>query len=101
MPVTGDKMDKKETVSSAKNKKEFIGEVVSNKMDKTVVVVVKRLVQHPEYKKVVKRVTKLMADDKENKCNIGDKVKVIETRPLSKLKRWKVVEILEQAKEKV
>ncbi len=92
-PVTGDKMYKKETVSSTKNKKEFIGEVISNKMDKTVVVAVKRLVQHPAYKKVVKRTTKLMANDEGNKCNIGDRVRIIETRPLSKLKRWRVVEV--------
>jgi small subunit ribosomal protein S17 len=70
-------------------------------MDKTVVVAIKRLVQHPVYKKVIKRMTKLMADDRENKCNIGDVVKVIETRPLSKRKRWKVIEIIEQAKETV
>jgi small subunit ribosomal protein S17 len=58
-------------------------------------------VQHPVYKKVIKRMTKLMADDRENKCNIGDVVKVIETRPLSKRKRWKVIEIIEQAKETI
>lgn len=88
-------------MDTVKKRKEYIGEVVSNKMDKTVVVAVKRLVQHPVYKKVIKRMTKLMADDRENKCNIGDVVKVIETRPLSKRKRWKVIEIIEQAKETV
>ncbi len=88
-------------MDTVKKRKEYIGEVVSNKMDKTVVVAIKRLVQHPVYKKVIKRMTKLMADDRENKCNIGDVVKVIETRPLSKRKRWKVIEIIEQAKETV
>lgn len=88
-------------MDTVKKRKEYIGEVVSNKMDKSVVVAVKRLVQHPVYKKVIKRTTKLMADDRENKCNIGDVVKVIETRPLSKRKRWKVIEIIEQAKETV
>ncbi len=88
-------------MTTVKKRKEYIGEVVSNKMDKTVVVAVKRLVQHPVYKKVIKRMSKLMADDRENKCNIGDVVKVIETRPLSKRKRWKVIEIIEQAKETV
>ncbi|MBI3354219.1 MAG: 30S ribosomal protein S17 [Nitrospirae bacterium] len=88
-------------MNTVKKRKEYIGEVVSNKMDKTVVVAIKRLAQHPVYKKVIKRMTKLMADDRENKCNIGDVVKVIETRPLSKRKRWKVIEIIEQAKETV
>ncbi|MEK6681041.1 MAG: 30S ribosomal protein S17 [Nitrospirota bacterium] len=88
-------------MDTIKKRKEYIGEVVSNKMDKTVVVAIKRLVQHPVYKKVIKRMTKLMADDRENKCNIGDVVKVIETRPLSKRKRWKVIEIIEQAKETI
>ncbi|MBI5182089.1 MAG: 30S ribosomal protein S17 [Nitrospirae bacterium] len=83
-----------------KKKKELIGKVISNKMDKTVVVAIERLVQHPVYKKVIKRITKIMANDEGNKCNIGDKIRVIEARPLSKRKRWRVVEIIEQAKEK-
>ncbi|NWF52214.1 MAG: 30S ribosomal protein S17 [Nitrospirae bacterium] len=78
-------------------KKIYIGEVVSNKMDKTVVVSVKRLYQHPKYKKTIKRITKLKAHDKDNKCHIGDIVRIIETRPLSKEKRWIVLEILEKA----
>lgn len=73
-------------------KKIYIGKVVSNKMDKTVVVAVTRLFQHPKYKKTVKRVTKFKAHDEENKCKIGDTVKILETRPLSKDKRWIVID---------
>jgi small subunit ribosomal protein S17 len=75
-------------------RKEKIAEVVSNKMDKTVVVKIERLVKHPMYKKYVRKTTKLKAHDGENKCQIGDKVRIRETRPLSKEKRWRVVEIL-------
>ncbi len=75
-------------------RKEKIGEVVSNKMDKTAVVKIERLVLHPKYHKYIRRSTKLKAHDEGNKCQIGDKVKVCETRPLSKDKRWRVVEIL-------
>jgi len=70
------------------------GRVVSDKMDKTVVVAVERLVPHPLYKKRVRRTTKLKAHDAENRCRTGDTVRVVETRPLSKEKRWRVVEIL-------
>ena len=73
-------------------KKIYTGKVISNKMDKTVVVAVTRLFQHPIYKKTVKRVTKFKAHDEKNKCQIGDTVKIIETRPLSKEKRWIVIE---------
>jgi len=79
-------------------RKTFIGIVESNKMDKTIVVRVQRLVKHPVYKKFIKRSTKLTAHDPENSCNIGDKVSVTATRPLSKTKRWRVVEIMERAK---
>jgi small subunit ribosomal protein S17 len=79
------------------SKKIYIGEVVSNKMDKTVVVSVKRLFQHPKYKKTIKRITKFKAHDEDNKCHIGDIVKIMETRPLSREKRWIVLEILEKA----
>jgi small subunit ribosomal protein S17 len=79
------------------SKKIYIGEVISDKMNKTVVVAVKRLVQHPQYKKTVKRVTKFKAHDEENKCRIGDTVKILEVRPLSKEKRWIVLEILDGA----
>jgi len=74
------------------------GKVVSNKMQKTVVVAVEDHVKHPLYGKIVKRTYKLKAHDENNDCNIGDTVKVMETRPLSKDKRWRLVEIIEKAK---
>ena len=78
-------------------RKEMIGTVVSDKMDKTIVVAIETRVKHPIYKKTVKRTYKLKAHDEENNCKSGDKVKVMETRPLSKDKRWRVVEIVEKA----
>lgn len=78
-------------------RKVMIGTVTSNKMDKTVVVSVEKSVRHKVYNKIVKRTYKLKAHDEENKCQVGDKVKVMETRPLSKQKRWRVVEIVEKA----
>ena len=78
-------------------RKVMIGTVKSNKMDKTVVVAVETNVSHGVYGKTVKRTYKLKAHDEENVCQIGDKVKVMETRPLSKEKRWRVVEVLEKA----
>lgn len=74
------------------SKKIYAGKVISNKMEKTVVVAVTRLFQHPVYKKTMKRVTKFKAHDEKNKCNIGDMVKIAGTRPLSKEKRWVVIE---------
>ena len=74
------------------------GKVVSNKMQKTIVVAVEDHVKHPLYNKIVKRTYKLKAHDENNECNIGDTVKVIETRPLSKDKRWRLVEVIERAK---
>ncbi len=74
------------------------GKVISNKMDKTIVVAVQDRVKHPLYNKIVNRTYKLKAHDENNECNIGDKVKVMETRPLSKDKRWRLVEIIEKAK---
>ncbi len=74
------------------------GKVVSDKMDKTIVVAVEDHVKHPLYKKIVKRTYKLKAHDEMNECNVGDTVKVMETRPLSKDKRWRLVEIMERAK---
>jgi small subunit ribosomal protein S17 len=74
------------------------GKVVSNKMDKTITVAVVDNVKHPLYKKIVKKTYKLKAQDENNECNIGDTVKVMETRPLSKTKRWRLVEIIERAK---
>ena len=79
-------------------RKTRVGVVVSDKMDKTIVVAVKESVQHPLYKKIVGRTYKLKAHDENNECGIGDTVKVMETRPLSKDKRWRVVEIVEKAK---
>ena len=74
------------------------GKVVSNKMQKTIVVAVEDHVKHPLYNKIVKRTYKLKAHDENNECNIGDTVKVMETRPLSKDKRWRIVEVIERAK---
>ncbi len=74
------------------------GKVTSNKMDKTIVVAIEEHVKHPLYKKVVKRTYKLKAHDENNECNIGDTVRVMETRPLSKEKRWRLVEIVEKVK---
>ena len=75
-----------------------IGVVVSNKMDKTITVAIERKVPHPIYKKYFKKTTKLMAHDEKQECGLGDKVKIMETRPLSKNKRWRLVEIVEKAK---
>ena len=74
------------------------GKIVSNKMDKTIVVAIVDHVKHPLYGKIVKRTYKLKAHDENNECNMGDTVKVMETRPLSKDKRWRLVEIIEKAK---
>ena len=79
-------------------RKQRTGKVVSNKMDKTIVVAIENRVKHPLYKKVVKSTYKLKAHDENNECNIGDTVKVMETRPLSKDKRWRLVEIIEKAR---
>ncbi|NLK29378.1 MAG: 30S ribosomal protein S17 [Clostridiales bacterium] len=75
-----------------------VGKVVSNKMDKTIVVAITDNVKHPLYGKIVKRTRKLKAHDENNECNIGDRVRVMETRPLSKEKRWRLMEIVERAK---
>ena len=79
-------------------RKERIGVVVSNKMDKSIVVAVKRKVKHPIYGKFVNKTTKFTAQDDTNTCNEGDTVRIMETRPLSKDKRWRLVEIIEKAK---
>lgn len=73
------------------------GRVISNRMNKTIVVAVERYFRHPQYEKVIRRTSKLYAHDDKNECRIGDKVKVMETRPLSKLKRWRLWEILKKA----
>ena len=79
-------------------RKTRVGKVVSDKMDKTVVVAIEDNVKHPLYKKIIKNTVKFKAHDENNECHIGDRVLVIETRPLSKDKRWRVVEIIEKAK---
>ena len=79
-------------------RKTRIGLVVSNKMDKTITVAIERRVPHPIYKKYFKKTTNLMAHDEKGECGIGDKVKIMETRPLSAKKRWRLVEIIEKAK---
>ena len=79
-------------------RKTRVGKVVSDKMDKTIVVAIADSVQHPLYKKIIKRTYKLKAHDENNECRVGDTVQVMETRPLSKDKRWRLVEIIEKAK---
>ena len=79
-------------------RKTLVGKVTSNKMDKTVTVAVENKVKHPLYGKILKRTYKLHAHDEDNQCNIGDRVRVAETRPLSKSKNWRLVDIIEKAK---
>ncbi len=79
-------------------RKERVGVVVSNKMDKTIVVAIKDNVTHPLYKKIIKRTVKFKAHDENNECSIGDRVSIMETRPISKDKRWRLVKIIEKAK---
>ena len=79
-------------------RKERIGVVVSNKMDKSIVVAVERKEKHPMYGKLVKKTTKFVAHDEKNECSIGDTVRIMETRPLSKTKNWRLVEIVEKVK---
>jgi len=79
-------------------RKTRVGRVVSNKMDKTVVVAIEDSYRHPLYKKIIRRTVKFHAHDERNECNVGDRVMIMETRPLSKNKRWRVVEIIEKAK---
>jgi len=86
------------TPETRPRRKVRVGMVVSNKMDKTIVVRIERTMRHPEYNRVMRRSSKLMADDPDNRAGIGDRVRVMETRPLSKNKRWRLVEILEKAK---
>ena len=79
-------------------RKTRVGKVVSDKMDKTIVVAIADSVQHPLYKKIIKRTYKIKAHDENNECRVGDTVRVMETRPLSKDKRWRLVEVIEKAK---
>ncbi|MGH7205179.1 MAG: 30S ribosomal protein S17 [Nitrospiraceae bacterium] len=84
--------------SKVKKRREWVGNVISDKMDKTVVVAVDRFVPHPFYRKFMRRVTKLKAHDEQNLSKVGDRVKLIETRPISKEKHWRVVQILERGR---
>lgn len=79
-------------------RKERIGQVISNKMNKSITVAVQRKVKHPVYGKYIRKTTKFMAQDDKNECNIGDTVRIKETRPLSKRKRWRLIEVIEKAK---
>jgi small subunit ribosomal protein S17 len=83
-----------ENKAGLKRKKSFVGKVISNKMDKTAVIQIERTFLHAQYQKVIKRFTRLKAHDQENKCQVGDQVKIIETKPISKEKHWKVIEII-------
>ena len=85
-------------MSERNQRKVYTGRVVSDKMDKTITVAVERKVKHPIYGKFVKKTTKFHAHDEKNECGIGDTVKIMETRPLSKTKRWRLVEVVEKAK---
>lgn len=87
-----------EQVAAEKRRQEKVGQVVSSAMQKSVVVAVDRLVKHPFYGKTIRRTSKFMAHDEKDECRVGDKVRIQETRPLSKRKRWMVVEVLERAK---
>ena len=89
----------KAPVAARGHKKERIGEVISNKMTKTIVVRVQRRFPHPEFKKVVTQFNKFYAHDEKQEAKVGDRVRIIETRPLSKLKRWRLVEVVERAPE--
>jgi len=91
------KMEERKILKRGK-RKERVGRVVSNKMDKTVVVAIERRMAHPIYKKVITRTTKLFAHDEDNRSMVGDLVKIMETRPLSRSKRWRLVEVLEKAR---
>ena len=85
-------------MSERSMRKTAVGRVVSNKMDKTVVVAIQDSVKHPMYGKIIKRTVKRKAHDQENQCNVGDRVRIMETRPISKDKRWRLAEIIEKAK---
>lgn len=85
-------------MSDAVKKREWVGRVLSNKMNKTVVVSVERSVTHPLYRKVLRRITKFKAHDEQNVCKIGDRVRMVETRPISKDKHWRVVEVIQKGR---
>jgi small subunit ribosomal protein S17 len=97
-PETQSSTQQAEEAQEKKNKRERIGKVISDKMRKSIVVAIERRVQHPIYKKYFKKTTKIMAHDEMNEAKIGDIVRIVETRPISKRKAWKLVEIIERAK---
>ena len=84
--------------ANRKQGRTFIGEIIRHRMDKTVVVVIERIFLHPTYKKVVRKITKVKAHDERNECHVGDTVKILESRPISKDKHWRVIEILQRSK---
>ena len=91
--------EKSDKVNSDRGRRKVrTGKVVSNKMDKSISVAIERRIIHPIYKKFFKKTTKLMAHDEKNECNIGDTVRIMETRPLSSKKRWRLIEVVEKAK---
>ncbi|MEK7726471.1 MAG: 30S ribosomal protein S17 [Nitrospirota bacterium] len=85
-------------MSDAVKKREWVGRVLSNKMNKTVVVSVERSVTHPLYRKVMRRISKFKAHDEQNVCKIGDRVRMVETRPISKDKHWRVIEVIQKGR---
>jgi len=85
-------------MSDDAKKREWVGRVLSNKMNKTVVVSVERSVTHPLYRKVLRRITKFKAHDEQNVCKVGDRVRMVETRPISKDKHWRVVEVIQKGR---
>jgi small subunit ribosomal protein S17 len=91
-------MENTTTETTRNNRKEKVGVVTSNKMTKSIVVAVERKVKHPKYGKFLNKTSKFVAHDEKNECNIGDTVRIMETRPLSKTKCWRLVEIIERAK---
>lgn len=91
-------MENTATETTRNNRKEKVGVVTSNKMTKSIVVAVERKVKHPKYGKFLNKTSKFVAHDEKNECNIGDTVRIMETRPLSKTKCWRLVEIIERAK---
>lgn len=84
-------------MENRKSRKTIVGRVINDAMNKTVTLSIERTFRHPRYKKIVKKTSKIYAHDEKNDCRVGDKVKVMSTRPLSKLKRWRVIEVIERA----
>lgn len=84
-------------MENRKPRKTIVGRVINDAMNKTVTLSIERMFRHPRYKKIVKKTSKIYAHDEKNDCRVGDKVKVMSTRPLSKLKRWRVIEVIERA----